>query len=333
MKNHTLLEVENPASKWVCQRWTEFSGSDWSGFRLICRKLIKMADVTRRLASVDMLLAFVTLAECLNLSGASVKLRVTRQTVRRHIDALEALRGEKLFKLKDRRYILTPVGKQVLPEAREILQRRASWNGQSRHRTQVVDGFEHASVQRSNGHNFYLQQHSLGTLAQNGLPLLRAMFSAWGQSMTKLYHPAMEQMHPYIVIYRHTGESWICADIGEKSAYARWFGHNVARNAQCILFDQDNVGDEYNAFISKAYLDVHDGVGIRLDHIHAFTQREGFVGEQPLSYQRLLVGCSLPDGRQALAVLVVLTNRISIEALSNQNVPQLSEDLLMEDGL
>ncbi len=58
----------------------------------------------------EMLRSFTTLASTLNLSRAVIALGSTRQTVRRHIQQLEELRGEQLFEVHDRQYVLTEAG-------------------------------------------------------------------------------------------------------------------------------------------------------------------------------------------------------------------------------
>ena len=75
----------------------------------------------------EMLRSFTTLAHTLNLSKAVRVLGSTRQTVRRHIDILEDIRGEKLFKLQDRQYNLTEAGSQSLHEAEILLSRGEAW--------------------------------------------------------------------------------------------------------------------------------------------------------------------------------------------------------------
>ena len=65
----------------------------------------------------EMIRSFVTLAQTLNLSHAVAQLASTRQTVRRHIQQLEKAMGAPLFTIENRRYSLTKVGVEALPEA------------------------------------------------------------------------------------------------------------------------------------------------------------------------------------------------------------------------
>lgn len=288
-------------------------------------------DLRRRL-TFDMLRSFVTLAETLNVSLAAQATHVTRQTLRRNLSDLEALRGVALFRLDGLRYVLTPEGEACLHEARTILAWGEAWDSRSRRSVRLVQGFEHAAYHGADGRRFYAQQHSLGTLAQDGLPLLRRAFAAWGQSLARLDTPEMDALRPYMVIFRRTGESWTFAEVGEKSAYARWFGLAYARSAMGTRYDADDAGDAFNAFIARAYREVHDGGSIRLDHLHAQLPRGG-AEYYPVSFQRLLAGCVLPDGSQALAMLAALTNRVRIDALRGRALPRMAAHLVMDADL
>lgn len=286
---------------------------------------------TRRRLTFDMLRGFVALAETLNVSLAAQQTGVTRQTLRRNLSDLEALRGVALFRLDGQRYGLTAEGAACLHEARAILAWGEGWDSRSRRTVRLVQGFEHAAFHGADGRRFYAQQHSLGTLAQDGLPLLRRAFAAWGQSLARLDHPAMERLRPYMVIFRRTGESWIFAEVGERSAYARWFGLAQARSAMGTRYDDDGMGRDFNAFIARAYREVHDGGSIRLDHLHAQVPRGAEV--HPTSFQRLLMGCALPDGSQALAMVAAFTNRLRIDRLDGCEVPRMPAHLLMDHDI
>ena len=286
---------------------------------------------TRRRLTFDMLRGFVALAETLNVSLAAQQTGVTRQTLRRSLSDLEALRGVALFRLDGQRYALTAEGAACLHEARAILAWGDGWDRRSRRTVRLVQGFEHAAYHGAGGRRFYAQQHSLGTLAQDGLPLLRRAFAAWGQSLARLDTPEMDALRPYMVIFRRTGESWIFAEVGEKSAYARWFGLAQARSAMGTRYDDDGMGDEFNAFIARAYREVHDGGSIRLDHRHAQVPRGDAI--HPTSFQRLLTGCAMPDGSQALAMVAAFTNRLRIDALGGSPLPQMPAHLLMDHDL
>jgi biotin operon repressor len=281
-------------------------------------------------ATVAMLRSFVTLAETLNLSEASKQLGVTRQTLRRHIDDLEALRGVALFRLENTRYTLTAVGQDSLYDAQEVLTWCDSWNSSSSFTIRRRKGFENARFVDPAGRRFFAQQHSLGLLHIDGLPLMRRMLCAWGTSLAQIEHPAMKPLRPYLVLFRRTGSSWVFAEVGEKSAYARWFGLDYAHSAPGALYNDDRAGNDFNRFISRAYAEVHNGGGLRLDHLFADLPRGPDGAHEPASFQRMLAGCVLPDGTQALAMLAVLTNRIDIDAIDSIERPAMPDHLIMD---
>jgi hypothetical protein len=141
----------------------------------------------------------------------------------------------------------------------------------------------------------------------------------------------MADIRPYLVIYRHSKNGWICADVGEKSAYARWFGQAWAKSAKGALSESDHAGDDFNSFISRAYSEIYAGGSIRVDHLHAYLPREEMAAPQPVSFQRVLAGCMFPDGQKALSVLVAITNKIDISALKGEVIALPPADLLMDN--
>jgi hypothetical protein len=218
--------------------------------------------------TVAMLRAFVCLSRHLNLSKACDELGATRQTVRRHITELEAIKGDKLFEVEERRYRLTPFGRGSLAGARSILQQIDAWSGQSALTRQLSGGLESSRYTDADGRAFYSQQHPVSKIALNGLPLVRKALVAWGNAETQIEHEAMEIIRPYAVLYRKGPAGWVFVDVGPESAYARWFGWAWSKSAIGKLMNEDNVGDEFNEFISGAYL--------------AHLQRGGRAARSPL---------------------------------------------------
>jgi hypothetical protein len=262
--------------------------------------------------SLAMLRSFVSLAGTLNLSQAAEQLSLTRQTLRRNIDALEVARGERLFRIIGKRYHLTDEGAFALPEAAHIVALSEGWNHNTRYRLRRVDGCECASYSGPNGQVFFARQHSPGHLLQKGVPVLRKAFAAWGTSLARLDHPEMVALRPYMVIFRRIAGSWIFADVGEKSAYANWFGLQYARSAMGTLYNTDRAGAEFNSFISRAYLEIHDTGGVRFDHLYATLPRRSITDLEPVTFQRLLLGSVLPDGQRVLAMIAVITDQVDI---------------------
>lgn len=279
--------------------------------------------------TVAMLRAFVCLSDHLNLSKACEDLGATRQTVRRHITDLEAIKGGKLFEVQDRQYTLTPFGRGALAGARSILQQLDIWSGQSGLSRQLSGGLESSRYNDADGRAFYSQQHPVSKIAMRGLPLVREALVAWGNAETQIEHEAMAIIRPYVVLYRKGPAGWVFVDVGPESAYARWFGWTWSKSAIGKLMNEDNVGDEFNEFIAGAYSRIYNEGGVRLDHLFAYLPKDG--GDPlPVTFQRLLLGCVFPDGTPGLVVLAVITRQVEIDALTPEDIPDLPPELIMD---
>lgn len=283
--------------------------------------------------TVAMLRAFVTLGRTLNLTKTCEHLGVARQTVRRHIDELEVIKGQALFSIENREYALTPLGKGSLTEAETILRQLQTWSGQSNLTRQSSNWLETAHYLDASDREFFSQQHPIIQIGRDGLPIMRKTLSAWGQAHTQIEGPAMSDVRPYLVVYRKSANGWICVEIGVQSAYARWFGWAWSKSAIGKLSEADNAGDDFNEFISGAYARIHGEGGVRLDHLYAHLPRESSHDPVPISFQRLLMGCVFPDGTPALAVLVLMTNQIDIAAMREIAPSGVPDDLVMDFDL
>lgn len=280
-----------------------------------------------------MLRAFVCLSKTLSLTRACQELGATRQTVRRHINDLEALTGRKFFKLVDRRYQMTQDGLEALESAQDLLLQFDNWSGRSNLKTKVSGGLETKEYTDKEGRLFLSQQHPVSSIAINGLPILRQSLQAWGAAATEIDHEAMDVIRPFSVVYRQSNSGWVFVEIGNKTAYTKWFGRTWSRSAIGKLLHEDEVGDEYNQFISGAYSKISEAGGVRLDHIFAYLPKNDELNQGklvPVTFQRLLMGCAFPDGAPALSMVAVLTNDVQIDALSGTLKPQLSDDLTMD---
>ena len=279
--------------------------------------------------TVAMLRAFVCMSRNLNLSKTCQELGATRQTVRRHISDLEMIKGEQLFEVADRRYHLTPFGKASLEGAKSLLLQLDTWSGQSSLKKNISGGLESSQYTDDEGLEFFSQQHPVSTVAFNGLPLIKRALISWGNAETQIEHEAMELIRPYSVLYRKGPAGWVFVDIGKESAYAKWFGWAWSRSAIGKLMSDDNVGDEFNEFISGAYSRIYEEGGVRLDHLFAYLPKDG--GDPlPVTFQRLLLGCVFPDGTPGLNVLAVITNKIEIDEFKDRDRPNIPDDLIMD---
>ena len=280
--------------------------------------------------TVAMLRAFVVLSKTLNLTKTCEELGATRQTVRRHINDLEAIKGEPLFKVEDRAYDLTSFGRASIADAKLILRRIETWSGQSQLTNQSSQWLEKSRYLDPDGRQFFSQQYPVSKIASVGLPIMKSALSAWGRAQTQIEDETMAAIRPYLVIFRKSPNGWIFVDVGNQSAYARWFGWAWSKSAIGKLLQEDHAGDDFNEFIAGAYARIYGEGGVRLDHLFAYLPKDG--GELlPVTFQRLLLGCVFPDGTPGLSVLAVITRQVEIDALSEEDLPVLPAELIMDE--
>ena len=139
----------------------------------------------------EILRSFTTLASTLNLSETVQRLGVTRQTVRRHINTLEELKGAKLFELRNRSYSLTDAGMQCRLEAQAILDQTEDWLRNKSVRARSRGALERVTYKDEKGYSFHAQQHHLGRLWVDAPPLLRRAFEAWSQAELQLEYQGL----------------------------------------------------------------------------------------------------------------------------------------------
>ena len=279
--------------------------------------------------TVAMLRAFVCMSRTLNLSKTCQELGATRQTVRRHLTDLERIKGEQLFEVTDRQYRLTPYGEASLDGAKSLLLHLDAWSGQYSLTKSFSRGLESSRYIDADGREFLSQQHPVSQIALNGLPLLKRAFVSWGKAETQIEHEAMQGIRPYSVLYRKGPFGWVFVDIGQESAYAKWFGWTWSKSAIGKLMNEDNVGDEFNEFIAGAYSRIYDEGGVRLDHVFAYLPKDG--GDPlPVTFQRLLLGGVFPDGTPGLIVLAVITEQVEIDELKDELRPSIPKNLVMD---
>ncbi|MEO9827116.1 MAG: LysR family transcriptional regulator [Paracoccaceae bacterium] len=278
----------------------------------------------------DMLRAFDSLARTLNLSETAESLGTTRQTVRRHISNLEAFRGGPLFSLQKQSYFLTPLGTGSLPSAQSILRQAESWSHIAQNSPNRSQHLDYAKFINDEGRKFLSQQHPVSAVTRLGTPLVQSVLSAWGQSLAQIESDAMAKVRPHLVIYRRSNNGWVCVEVGDHSAYTKWFGWTWAKSAVGRLSEDDQAGNEFNRFIADAYERLHGEGGVRLDHLFAHLPREISEGPVPVTFQRLLMGCIFPDNTPALAVLVSVTSDVEIDGLGSLDTEGVSPDLINE---
>lgn len=282
-----------------------------------------------RAVTFDMLRSFDSLARTLSLSRTSQELGLTRQTVRRQISSLEDIKGAKLFLLERNSLQLTQHAESALPGARSLLRQARFWSrpcapGSS---SQYL---ERAHMTDSAGNSYYSQQHPVSSISLNGNQLMQRTLAAWGSASAMIASPEMERVRPFLVLYRRSAGGWVCVEVGEKSAYAKWFGWKWSKSAVGRLSEDDMAGDDFNSFIADAYERIYGEGGVRLDHLFANLPREVSDQTTPVSFQRLLMSCVFPDYAPALAVLVTITRQVEISDLPPEDAASVSDELISE---
>lgn len=290
-----------------------------------------MADGANSNILFEMLRSFTTLARTLNLSKAVRELKSTRQTVRRHIDILEKARGKKLFELNDRQYRLTKIGERSIPDAEIILARGNAWlSGQLEHigklQTIKIDN----QTSSPDSPVFYSQQHPLSGVWRDGTPLLRFGLDSWMKARGEVEGDAFASVRPYWIIFRKLEQKWVCVEIGEKSALATWFGLEWTKSSLGSYLEETPLGPDLGDFISQAYNDVFESGGPRLDHQFRHVPRIKNGTAVPISFQRLLLPCTFPDGSFALVTLSDRTYNLNISGVTEEQIRTMPTDLEMK---
>lgn len=280
-------------------------------------------------ATHEMLRAFLALADKLNLTEASDTLGLTRQTVRRYIDILEAMKGAPLFALKKNNYVLTKFGEASLAEARNILDRTERFCSPASLRPGIALSRSTNTFFDDAGRAFHIVQHPISTIAKAACPLLQKAHVAWAVAQMRLESDEMRSLRPYLVVYRRDMQGWRCVEIGEQSAYARWFGWTWSKSAVGKLSYEDEAGDEFDEVVSDIYSTVVEYGGSRLDHVFAHLPRESETEPQPVTFQRLLLTCLLPDETPVIVVLVAITSDVQIDSLESKGSVVIPPELDM----
>lgn len=271
----------------------------------------------------EMMRSFVALADNLNLSRAVRELGSTRQTVRRHITNLEECAGAKLFAVEDRHYRLTERGAGMLAEARDLVARGQLWvSGNVRHQ----DGLQGVFYENAHGWYFYQQHQPLAHAWERECSIMRDAIRDWAASGGYIEEPAFQNIRPYVLVYRKSGDKWICVEIGEESFFAKWWGWKNARSSIGRDLSKFPGGEEFESLLQKPFNDLEIQGGLRLDEVVTKVPREPGEEAIPAAYQRLLMGGRFPDDSLAMIAVVDRSEEIRIPGIDQQLLAQMPKD-------
>jgi len=275
----------------------------------------------------DMLNSFVSLARLLNLSHVSNELGFTRQTVKRHITELEDKIGASLFRLEDRKYVLTKEGEEALPGAKMLLLNANNW----------ISGISgpHSSkikIEYEEGANFhFIQKHPISLLHTMGPKLLKSALKSWIDANGRIDHDALKALQLYAVNFRKQEKFWVCMSIGEKSSLASWLGQDLVMSSAGALIQESPITGNYTTDAVEAYDYVYHTGDIVYDHVcSGLPHTLGGRGDIA-NFQRLILPCTFPNGEGFISSFVFRTNNINISNFEYENIPKMSEEWEMKD--
>ncbi|WP_323780352.1 LysR family transcriptional regulator [Thalassovita sp.] len=287
-----------------------------------------MAEQKNHPLLFELLRSFTTLAETLNLSRTVERLNSTRQTVRRHINILEELKGEQLFVIVERQYQLTDAGRRSLREAEDIQARGAAWlNGEAGH----VGGLFHIAKEEPGGWCYYLQQHPISEIWSGQNELLKQGIRYWTEAEGRIADKAFDPIRDNLMVFRKAAEDWICTAVGSNSSYATWYGWRWESSSIGRAVPSLPGGDAHAVQLSQPFEDVRATQGLRYDHVHTMMNRGEEGIPEPISFKRLLLGCRYPDDSFAMVSLVVRSYDLQIEGLSQDRIESMPKTEVMEE--
>ncbi|MEM9966987.1 MAG: LysR family transcriptional regulator [Pseudomonadota bacterium] len=275
----------------------------------------------------EMLRSFVALAATLNLSHAVKELNSTRQTLRRHIAALEDLKGGALFAVNERRYALTPLGVEILPQAQKIFFETEAW---ATGRLRLVKGLQHLHYRGTDGWFFYLQQHPISRAFSSKGGMLSRAIASWANASGNLGDPRMAELRSVANVFRRLKEDWVIAEVGEKSSYVSWFGKDIAQSSIGTTFQDMPGGSRFGYLVNEAYHEIENTQSMRVDHIYTLLPRGEAKKPTPASYERLMLGAQFPDGSPAIISIARRTHDLQIEGIDEVALKSMPVELLME---
>ena len=177
---------------------------------------------------------------------------------------------------------------------------------------------------------YHQQQQPISVAWSSKSPLLRAAIQCWAETEGALEHPKMMQVRPYVLIYRDTAAGWICTEVGEKSFYSNWWGWAHARSSVGRALTQFPLGPELARVMDVPLREVQTTRGMRIDQVVTRVPRTVGGESEHLAFERLLLGCQMPDDSFALMVVVDRPDVIRVNGLTQSALEGMPSDIFVD---
>ncbi|MDX5403626.1 MAG: hypothetical protein LPJ93_14665, partial [Rhodobacterales bacterium] len=162
---------------------------------------------------------------------------------------------------------------------------------------------------------YHLQQHPIARVWTDESPLMKEAIQAWALSEGQIEHPAFQGVRPHALVFRFLDDHWLCAEVGETSEFARWYGWSWARSSVGRKIDGLPGAGRFNFSAAQSYDELRAAQGLRLDHVATQMPHGPEDALRPICFSRLLLGCRFPDGSFAMVSMVDRTCEIDIPGL------------------
>ncbi|MEM7751763.1 MAG: LysR family transcriptional regulator [Pseudomonadota bacterium] len=243
--------------------------------------------------------SFVRLAYLGDVQKVADGLGITRQSVRNHILELENLLEVQLFDKIGAMSRLTSMGALWLPRAQEFhelagafLRRRGS-NSAHYHSTQLP---------------LRMLMNDETNSAQ-----LREFARAWMQGVNRVDISEFKHFEPYCIVYERREGAWVSRSIGQNSAFASWFGADVAKNSEGKKLIDMETGSDLQDEVSFLLDGVYTRGGLHFSEVACNLLRPGWMERRPALYQRLLAEMIDECGQPVIASMIELIDPLQTD--------------------
>lgn len=238
--------------------------------------------------------SFVKLAYLGDVRAASDQLRITRQSIKRHILELENLLDVQLFERVGATSRLTSMGTLWLPRAQEFSELAAAFlnrrGANQAHYQSTQLPFRMLLNDRSNSR------------------LLHDFANAWLCSNQTLDCEAIRPFREQCIVYERKAGAWVSREIGEKSAFCLWFGSKITKASVGQRLAKMETGDDLQDEIAFLLDSVYTRGGVHFSEVACNLHSPNHSGRIPVLYQRLLAELTDEYDRPVVASIIEITD-------------------------